>query len=212
MRSRKKIIISAISLALCVLVTFAWINELQNPSANVLSLKFEPATVGDSELTVSLFEVNEEESTAGDDKNIPITDYIDDGETKTQTNYDNFAPGSRKKFRVDITNSSNASVRLRVILSDIICDNEDLRECVVIGTNGFDGFNSYYPAPMVQNEMLSNGMDESGRFVLIDSVEIPPHVEGEFVSIYFYVMFSASGRENLENLSFSIGKINFLTL
>jgi hypothetical protein len=126
--------------------------------------------------------------------------------------YDEFAPGSRKKFKVDITNLSTSSVTLRVILSDIICENEELRDCIVIGTNGFAGFDSNYPAPAVQNKRLSDGIDAAGGFSLVDSVEIPPHNVDKPVSIYFYVLFSAAGSENLENMSFSIGTINFLTL
>ena len=140
---------------------------------------------------------------------------VDDGENKPDElpTYEDFAPGSRKKFRVDISNLGTSSVRLRMILTEIICDNEELRDSIIIGTNGFDGFSSTYPAPNVQNKMLSDGMDDDGGFVLIDSVEIPPHAsEEEFVSVYFYVMFSASGSENLEDMSFSIGKLNFLTL
>ena len=49
-------------------------------------------------------------------------------------------------------------------------------------------------------------------FVLVDSVEIPPNNDGQPVSIYFYVLFSASGSENLEDMTFSIGTINFLTI
>jgi hypothetical protein len=99
-----------------------------------------------------------------------------------------------------------------VILSDIICENEELRDSIVIGTNGFAGFDSNYPAPAVQNKRLSDGIDAAGGFSLVDSVEIPPHNVDKPVSIYFYVLFSAAGSENLENMSFSIGTINFLTL
>ena len=126
--------------------------------------------------------------------------------------YQDFAPGSRKKFKVDITNKSDSPVNLRVILSDIICENEELQQCIIIGTNGFNGFTSEYPAPAVQNKLLSDGMTASGSFTLVDSVEIPPKNVDEPVSIYFYVMFSASGSALLEDTSFSIGTITFLTL
>ena len=70
-------------------------------------------------------------------------------------------------------------------------------------------FDEEYPAPTVKNNKLSDGIDSSGGFILVDHVEIPPD---QPVSIYFYVLFSASGSANLENMSFSIGTINFLTL
>ena len=87
-----------------------------------------------------------------------------------------------------------------------------MKDCIVIGTNGFDGFDAEYPAPTVQNKMLSDGIDSSGGFTLVDAVEIPPNNVNKPVSIYFYVIFSASGSENLEDMTFSIGTINFLTI
>jgi hypothetical protein len=206
MSNKKSIIISVFSLALCVLVTFAWINELQNPEGRVLALRFNEASVANSELEVKL-SVNVEDEVYDD-----ITRPCDDDDTQELETYDEFAPGSRKKFKVDITNLSTSSVTLRVILSDIICENEELRDSIVIGTNGFEGFDSNYPAPVVQNKRLSDGIDAAGGFSLVDSVEIPPHNVDKPVSIYFYVLFSAAGSENLENMSFSIGTINFLTL
>ena len=206
MKNRKKLIISIFSLALCVAVTFAWINELQNPSGRVLTLRLNDASVATSELEVKL-QVN-----VGEDKFDDITKLCDDGSERELESYDDFAPGSRKKFKVDITNLSTSPVTLRMILSEIVCDNKELQESIVIGTNGFDGFDSNYPAPTVQNKRLADGIDASGGFVLVDSVEIPPNNVDKPVSIYFYVIFSASGSENLENMSFSIGTINFLTL
>jgi hypothetical protein len=131
---------------------------------------------------------------------------------KTLENFQNFAPGSRQKFRVDITNLSNSPLTLRLILSDIICEDQELRENIIIGTNGFAGFDADYPAPAVQNKVLADGMDEASNFILIENVEIPPNNAHEPISIYFYVMFSAAGTENLENKSFSIGMINFLSI
>lgn len=205
MSNRKKLIISIFSLILCILITFAWINELQNPEGRVLALRFRDASIASSELIVKL------SSNVEGDAFEDITKLCDDV-PQTLEQYQDFAPGSRKKFRVDITNLSTSSVTLRLILSDIICENEELKDCIIIGTNGFSGFTANYPPPLVQNKMLSDGMGDSNNFVLIDSVEIPPNNVDAPVSVYFYVMFSAAGSENLENESFSIGTINFLTL
>lgn len=206
MSNRKKIIISIFSLALCVLVTFAWINELQNPEGRVLALRFNDAAIATSELEVRL-SVNVEGDLYND-----ITKPREEGAQPDLEAYEDFAPGSRKKFKVDITNLSQSSVNLRLLLSDIICDNEELRNSIIIGTNGFDGFDANYPAPAVQNQVLSDGLTNAGSFVLVDGVEIPPDNADHPVSIYFYVMFSAAGTELLENTSFSIGTINVLTL
>ena len=204
MSNKKKIIISIFSLALCVLVTFAWFNELQNPSGPVLALRFEnesAASIADNSLTVQLFtDLDEEEITE-------LTNIREEEDDPDLVLYENFAPSSRRKFRVDITNEGESSARLSMVLTDIICESEELRENIIIGTNGFKGFNANYPAPAVVTRQLSRGMDENGAFTLVDLVEIPPK---QVVSIYFYVMFSDTGSANLENLSFSIGTINFL--
>lgn len=206
MSNRKKLIISIFSLALCILVTFAWINELQNPHGRVLALRFNDAAISTSELEVKL-SVN-----ITDDEFDDITKLCDEVTEKDLESFQNFAPGSRKKFKVDVTNFSSSPVTLRIILSDIICANEELKDSIIIGTNGSAGFTSDYPAPSVQNKRLSDGMEETSSFVLVDHVEIPPNNVGTPASIYFYVMFAASGTELLEDTSFSIGTINFLTI
>ena len=134
MSNRKKLIISIFSLALCVLVTFAWINELQNPEGRVMALRLNDAAIATSELEVKL-SVNVQDETFED-----ITKLCEEVPDKDLEAYDDFAPGSRKKFKVDITNLSTSPVTLRLILSDIICDYEELRENIIIGTNGFEGF------------------------------------------------------------------------
>lgn len=206
MSNRKKIIISIFSLALCVLVTFAWINEVQNPEGRVLALRFNDAAIATSELVVKL-SANIQDEVFED-----ITKLCDEVPDMELESYNDFAPGCRRKFKVDIINLSEYSVNLRLILSDIVCDNEELRNNIIIGTNGFEGFDTNYPAPMVQNQNLANGLTESGSLILVDNVEIPPQNEDNPVSIYFYVMFAATGTELLEDTSFSIGTINFLTI
>ena len=206
MSNRKKLIISIFSLALCILVTFAWINELQNPHGRVMALRLNDAAISSSELEVKL------SVDISDNEFNDITKLCDEVNEKDLESFQDFAPGSRKKFKVDITNFSASPVTLRVILSDIICESEELKDSVIIGTNGFNGFTSDYPAPSVQNKRLSDGMGESDSFVLVDYVEIPPNNVDAPVSVYFYVMFAASGTELLENTSFSIGTINFLTI
>lgn len=205
MSNRKKIIISIFSLLLCILVTFAWINELQNPEGRVLALRFKDAAIADSDLSVKLF-VNH-----NGDNFTDITKLYDENNPEQLELFNNFAPGSRKKFRVDIINKAKSPASLRIILSDIICDNPKLKEKIIIGTNGFAGFDAEYPEPIVKNDTLAVGMGDSLNFVLLDHVEVPPENTNKPISVYFYVMFSSSGTEIFENTSFSIGTINFLT-
>lgn len=206
MKKTKSIIISVISLALCVLVTFAWINELQNPEGRVMALRFNEAAVASNELEVKL------SMNVQDDVYDDITKICKEVTDPDLETLENFAPGSRKKFKVDITNLSDTPTTLRIILSDIVCEDEELKDCIIIGTNGFSGFDANYPAPDIQNQRLSDGISASSGFTLVDSVEIPPNNTDKPVSIYFYVMFSAAGSERLEDMTFSIGTINFLTI
>ena len=55
MSNKKKILISILSLALCVLVTFAWINELQNPEGRVMALRLTNASIANNDLEIKLF-------------------------------------------------------------------------------------------------------------------------------------------------------------
>ena len=205
----KKILVSIFSLLLCVLVTFAWINELQNHRGRVMALRLTNASIGTSEVDIKLF-VN-----INDDEFKEITSPYQENKEPDLESYENFAPGSRMKFKVEITNKSEAVLRLSMILSEIVCENQELADSIIIGTNGFEGFDNNYPAPQVQNKLLSEGLNDGGGFTLVELVELPPKVSEETnntVTIYFYVMFSASGSANLEDLKFSIGKLNFLTL
>ncbi len=205
MSNKKKILISAFSLMLCVLVTFAWINELQNPHGRYLTLRMENASVASSDIEVKL-SVNVNEDIFKD-----ITEIRLDDSTQTIETVNNFAPGSRQRFRIDITNLNDTPVMLRLIMSDIVCDKQELMDNIIIGTNGFLGFTTEYPAPNVQTKVLSDGIDKSGSFILMDELVVPPNV-GEPISVFFYVMFSAAGTELFENSSFSIGTINFLMI
>ena len=88
MSNRKKLIISIFSLALCVLVTFAWINELQNPEGRVMALRLNDAAIATSELEVKL-SVNVQDETFED-----ITKLCEEVPDKDLEAYDDFAPGS----------------------------------------------------------------------------------------------------------------------
>ena len=102
-----------------------------------------------------------------------------------------------------------------MVLSDILCDNEELAKHIIIGTNGFKGFNNAYPEPEVKTMLLSEVLNTSNAVTLVDFVQIPPKAansDGYTVTIYFYVMFTASGKADLEDQSFSIGKLNFLSV
>ena len=102
MSKKKKILISIFSLALCVLVTFAWINELQNPEGRVMALRLTNASIGSSDLQIKL-SVNLEGDIYED-----ITSLHSDNMEPDLEGYDDFAPGSRKKFKVEITNLSES--------------------------------------------------------------------------------------------------------
>lgn len=222
MRKRKKLIIAIFSLLLCVIVTFAWINEIQNPKGVWMELALEEASVENSALKINLY-VNVEDPSSKNEKYEILRTYDEDAVTESETTtedetlkaFDNFAPGSRKKFKVEITNKSSAPIRMSMVLSDIFVENEALGNCIIIGTNGFEGFSNAYPAPDVETKLLSEGMSEGGGFSLVELVELPPKISdttNNTVTIYFYVMFSASGTAELEGMSFSIGKINFLSM
>lgn len=206
MSKKKKITVSIFTILLCVLISFAWINEIQNPHGRVLALRFNEAAIATSELEVKLYvDVSEDEFDE-------ITSLYDEEKAPDLESYNDFAPGSRKKFKVEIKNLSEDATTLRILLSDIVCENEELRNNIIIGTNGFNGFDANYPAPEVQNKRLSDGINDSGSFVLVDHVDLPPLDVDNTVTIYFYIMFSAAGSENLEDMTFSIGTINFLSL
>ena len=54
MSKKKKIMISIFSLALCVVVSFAWINELQNPGGRIFTIDLTESRIADSGFVVRL--------------------------------------------------------------------------------------------------------------------------------------------------------------
>ncbi len=205
MKKSTKIVLSVLCLFMCVTLCFAWINEIDKVEGRYMefSMTNGKAVIASSSLDVSLHKDSD-----GLDHYIDITKELEEGNNSLLSRFENFAPGSRQKFRADITNTASVPVYVHMVLSGIECENVDLQKNLVIGTSGFSGFQAPYLPPELVSNSLFDGT-ENGTFSLLEGVEIPPD---RTVSVYFYVIFSHEATEELSNKTFTIGSINFLTV
>ncbi len=201
----KRIIVPVIMMLLCLTLTFAWINELQNPEGRYLNFVFEDgkAVVTDTDIEVKLYR----DVTDSDDFE-DITEPFATDSMESLTVIENFAPGARQKFKVEITNTGGIPLSLQMVLSNIICDNESLQENLIIGTGGFEGFTAEYPAPSLWQDTMKNCL-VGESISLVDGAVVPADT---MVTIYFYVMFSRSATEEIADCNFTFGSVNFIAL
>ncbi len=205
MSKKLKLLFMICSLVLCIVVAFAWINEIEQITGRYMgfSMTDGKAVVAAAELSVKIFK-----DATGTDQYEDITQVLEEGNVQPLNHFDNFAPGSRQKFRADITNTGTAPLYVRMVLSDIVCEDQTLPKHLVIGTSGFEGFNAPYLPPALTSNTLLDGM-QNGSFMLMDNAEIPPSTT---ISVYFYILFSGEATESVSNLNFQIGSINFLVV
>ncbi len=205
MNKKLKLLIMILSLILCIVVTFAWINEIEQINGRYLQflLEGENAVIASTELSVRVYK-----DATGEDDYEEITHILEEGDTTPLTHFSNFAPGSRQKFRADITNNGTSPLYVRMVLSDIVCENEELQQNLVMGTSGFEGFRAPYLPPALTSNTMLEGID-NGSFMLMENAEIPPSTT---ISVYFYLLFSSDATESVSNLDFTVGSINFLVV
>jgi len=206
MTLKKRIMLLVFSLLLFVTFSFAWINDLQNPTGRYMTFSFgeKKAFITSNELEVKLYR-----DMTGNNDFEDMTESIDPDVASPLFEFSDFAPGVQQKFRADIINTSDTPLALRVVLSNIICDNVEMRKHLEIGTSGYEGFPSSIITPKLEEKTLADGLSE-GSFTLIESAEIPSG--GQKISIYFYVTFSRAATEALSGQEFTIGSINFMAI
>ena len=205
MRDLKKLILPVITILLCLAVTVAWINEIQNPEGRYLDFEFKDgsAVVTDTDIEVKMYR----DMTGADDFE-DITKFFANDSLENLVDIDNFAPGARQKYKVEITNTGKIPLSLQMVLSNISCPDDLLKEYLVVGTGGFDGFTAAYPAPDLVQDTIENSL-EGESIVLVDGAVVPAD---KTVTIYFYVMFSRTATEAVSSCNFTIGSVNFIAL
>jgi len=205
MRDFKKLIIPVITILLCLTATFAWINEIQNPKGRYLNFEFEDgkAVVTDTDIEVKLYR----DATGADDFEDITAPFANDS-LGNLVAIENFAPGARQKYKVEITNTGNIPLSIQMVLSNITCGDLDLQEFLVVGTGGFEGFTAEYPAPDLRQDTMRNSL-EGESIVLVDGAVVPAD---KMVTIYFYIMFSRAATEAVSNCNFTVGSVNFIAL
>ena len=206
MSIKKRIFVISYSLLLLVTVSFAWINDLQQPEGRYMTFSFtgNEAIISSGDISVSLSYYSTEE-----EKFVDMTNIIESGDESISAIFNDFAPGDNKRFRADITNNSTAPMYLRMFFSSIVCESPDMLEFVEIGTNGYSDFPGSILTPPLMEKTLKQGMSD-GSFSLVDNLQIPP--DGHTVSVYFYVALSRNATDSTSGKEFTLGSINFAAI
>lgn len=198
MSNKKRILLSIFSLLLCVFATFAWVDVYVNPEGRYMM--FSPKMFTSNDVSMKLYYNDDttgkyiEKQTISSDSN-----FID------MNHFDDFYPGSIKKFKAVVENKNTTAVSLSMILNDISCSDEPLGDYIEIGTSKFEGFTSKYPAPDVESRLVSSL--DSDDLMLLNNIDVPSDSK---VNIYFYIKFSETADSSLIDSTFSIGTFNFI--
>ena len=211
----KKLTITTIILILmCITVSFAWMMDVVGPSGNAVVFDYENALyVSSNNLEINI-------SVEQNEQYIPLYRYIE-GEKNLNTLavFDNKAPGDTIKFSINIKNTSDLEVTVSVLFSEILASHQDFLEFMEVGVISFSGMRKYKDSPIVEEFAIKDRITDYENFVFdpeksisinfLNNLKIPVGEEG--VNIKFYIRLSTKAENTLQNQTFKIGKINFIS-
>lgn len=214
---KKKILIAAYSVLLCVTISFAWI---LNPERNV-SDSFFIEYGGDSEnsLVISPKDIemlvyaqrSEQWRLVGSsaDKN--------EGENLFRVESQKVIPNSSVPFRIRLKNKSEKTVKLRITLTGIVCDKTLLEGDIIyasaIGSMEYSKYNVNTPASVYlclnkDGEIVSTDDEKNTvmyNLVLYETVEIPVTENNDYVELDCYFYFDKDRMTNVcQNKTFYV--------
>lgn len=214
---KKMSITSIILLLLCISVSFAWMMDVIGPSGNSIVFNL------NDQLYIASDELNIDISIEKENEFVPLYSYVSGEESNNELIvFDNTIPGDTFKFSVDIKNKSDMPVSISVLFSDIISSHKDFLEYINIGLISVNGFANSKDAPKIEEFVFKEKIDgyESDEYIFdpeelmsidfLNNITIPSGEAG--VNIKFYIKLSVNASNSLQNQTFKIGKINFISV
>ncbi len=206
-------IATALGLLLCITLSFAWMTELDEfPSGRYLEIHYDnslySAAVG---MDASLYVLEEQDGAAGEVTYKDITkQYKSDTDELYST--ENFAPGQYKLFALKMQNKTTLPMNVSVNLAKIEGDPLFL-EHMNLGILDSTGFTGEYEPPKVEEFPMAERANGNGAVTLANLL-LPPTGDASLldnvVEIRFYVRFSHTAVNELQDKEFKIGVVNVM--
>ena len=214
---KKKILIAAYSVLLCITVSFAWI---LNPERNVSDSFFieyggdsaNSLVVSPKDIEMLVYAQRSEQW-----KLVGSSSDKKDGEDLFKVDAQTIIPNSSVPFRIRLKNKSEKTVKVRITLTGIVCD-KTLVDQEIIYTSALGSIEySKYDVKTPENVYLSlntNGElvstdDEKNtamyNLVLYEEVEIPVTANNDYVELDCYFYFDKDRMTNVcQNKTFYV--------
>ncbi|MBQ3082075.1 MAG: hypothetical protein IJC49_06445 [Clostridia bacterium] len=201
-------------LLLCITLSFAWMTELDNTNqGRFLYLHYDKSLYSAAnEMDAWLYHLIEPEEQDGEVTYEDITNRHEDSPEDFFTT-NNFAPGEYRLFAIKLQNKTTSPMSVSVNLAKI--DGDPLFwEHINVGILGSYGFSDEYPAPMIEEFPMADRSNSNGDVSLAKLLELPPledgKTDGNVVEIRFYIRFSHTAVNELQNKVLTIGVVNVL--
>lgn len=201
-------------LLLCITLSFAWMTELDNKNqGRFLYLQYDKSLYSAAnEMDAWLYHLVEPDGLDGEMSYADITKRHEDAPENFFTT-ENFAPGDYRLFSIKLQNKTTSPMSVSVNLAKIEGDPLFWKH-VNVGISGSYGFSKEYPAPMIEEFSMEDRSNDNGDVSLAKLLELPPMTEGDsdsnIVEIMFYIRFSHTAVNELQNKVLTIGVVNVL--
>lgn len=206
-------IATALGLLLCITLSFAWMTELDSKYGRYINLYYNNSLYSAAvEMDAQLYLLTEDEGQTGAVTYTDITNRYEDAPDALFST-ENFAPGEYRLFAIKLQNKTTSPMSVSVNLAKI--DGDPLFwEHINVGILGSYGFSDEYPAPMIEEFPMADRSNSNGDVSLAKLLELPPledgKTDGNVVEIRFYIRFSHTAVNELQNKVLTIGVVNVL--
>lgn len=205
-------IVTALGLLLCITLSFAWMTELDSKYGRYINLYYNNSLYSAAvEMDARLYLLTEDSDQSGNVTYEDITYRYEDAPDAFFST-ENFAPGDYKLFALKMQNKTSLPINVSVNLAKIEGD-PLFWEHVNLGLLDSTGFDGDFEAPKIEEFPMADRATAGGNVTLADLL-LPPtedaSLEDNVVEIRFYVRFSHTAVNELQDKVFKIGVINVM--
>ena len=202
-----------LGLLLCITLSFAWITELDAREGRYLHIQYDKSLYSAAaEMDARLYHLVEPSQPDGEVTYEDITQRYESAPDALFST-ENFAPGEYRLFALRLQNKTNTPMSISINLAKLEGDPLFL-DHMKIGISGSAGFSDDYPAPVIEEFAMADRASENGDVTFVEYLMLPPtedpSLNDNIVEIKFYIRFSHTAVNELQDKIFKIGVINVL--
>jgi len=205
-------IATALGLLLCITLSFAWMTELDSKYGRYINLYYNNSLYSAAvEMDAQLYLLTEDEGQTGAVTYTDITNRYEDAPDALFST-ENFAPGEYRLFALKMQNKTKLPINVSINLAKIEGD-PLFWEHMNLGLLDSTGFNEDYAAPKIEEFPMAERATEGGDVTLANLL-LPPTEDAALgdnvVEIRFYIRFSHTAVNELQDKVFKIGVVNVM--